>query len=88
MPIEEWKKRLVLALDDAINHALDDTTQLAMSVECYNCALPRRHLKSRFTFFKYLRLRDEFHTDAFHLSVRSSQNDTYAQILTEKDTGH
>ena len=50
--------------------------------------MPRRHYKSRFLFFKYQQLKDEFHTDTFFLSVRSAQNYTCAQIFTGKGTGY
>ena len=79
---------MALAPDDIINHALDNATQLAMSIESDNSEMPRRHLKSRFPFFKHPRLRDEFHTDGFYPSVRSAQNQTCARMLTGKNVGY
>ena len=74
--------------DDDVNHALDNVTQLDISLESESCDLPRRHHKSRFPLFKHPTLKDEFHTDAFYPSVISVQNHTYAQMFTGKDTGH
>ena len=86
IPMKEWKNRLALAPDETINHAFDNTTQLAMSIESDNRALPRRHCKHRLPFFKHPRLRDEFHVDEFYPSVSSAQNHTCAETFTGKET--
>ena len=87
MPIEEWSKSLVLAPDDMINDAFYNTTQLAMLEDSDNYILLRWCLKSRFPFFKHPMLIDEFHTETFYYSIRSSQNHTSAKTLAGKDTG-
>ena len=43
MPIEEWRKLLAMAPDDAISHALDNATQLAISLESESSDMLRRH---------------------------------------------
>ena len=86
--IEEWRKRLVLALDNEMSRALGSTTQLAIDIDSYNRAVPRRHCKCRFPFFKNPRLRDEFHTDYFFPSVRLVQNHACVQTPIEKNTEH
>ena len=69
--LEEWKKRSALALEDIIKKTLENTTQLAIEVDMDNISILRRHYKARFSFFKFLRLRDKFYTDTFYLDVRS-----------------
>ena len=86
--MEEWRKRLALASDEAISHAIGNTAQLAINVESGNRAMPRMCHESRFPFFKHLSLKDEFHTDAFSPSARSTQNHACAQMITGKGTGH
>ena len=88
MPIEEWRKLLAMAPDDAISHALDNATQLAISLESESSDMLRRHWKSRFPFFKCPRSNDEFHTNTFYPDVRWAQNHTWAQRLTGIDSGH
>ena len=51
---------------------LEATTQLAMRTEAGNRTIPKRHYKSRFSFFKYPRLRYEFYTNDFYSNVRSA----------------
>ena len=72
MSLEEWKKRLALALEDIIKKTLENTTQLAIEVDMDNRSVPRRYYTARFSFFKFLRLRDKFDTDTFYLDVRST----------------
>ena len=78
IPLEEWKKRLALAPEDVIKKTLENTTQLAIEVDTDNRSVPRQYYKARFPFFKFPRLRDEFHADAFFPDARSAQNHTYA----------
>ena len=87
IPIEEWRKRLALAPDETMSHDLDNSTQLAIGVESDNRSVSRRHCKSRFPFFKYPRLNDEFHTDSFFPSARLAQNCTCAQAFAGKGAG-
>ena len=72
MPKEELRTRLEMAPDDIINHVLDNTTPLDISLESDSRDLPRRHHNSRFPFFKHTRLKDEFNTDTFYPIVRSA----------------
>ena len=51
MHVEECRQRLTLALDDVINHALDNTAQLSIYAESDDRTIPRLHFKSRFPFF-------------------------------------
>ena len=88
VPIEEWQKRLVMAPKELVLKTLAATTQLAINVDLDNRSMPRRHFKSRFPFFKHLRLRDEFHADAFYPDIKTAQNQTCAQICMGKDTGY
>ena len=88
MPIEEWRKRLAMDPNNIINHSLDNTSQTCISLESDSHHLPRRHHKSRFTFFQYPRVKDTFQTDALYPSVRSAQNYTCAQMFTGEHTGH
>ena len=76
IPLEERKKRLALAPEDIIKKTLENTTQLAIEVDTDNRSVLRRHYKARFPFFKFSRLRDEFHTDTFFPDARSAQNHT------------
>ena len=88
VPLEEWKKRLALAPDNIIKETLENTTQLAIKVDTGNRSAPRRHYKARFSFFKFLRLRDEFHADTFFPDASSAQNHTCVQIFAGKETGY
>ena len=72
MPIEEWRKRLAMDPDDIINHSLDRTSQICISLESDSHDLPRILHKSRFKFFKYQIVKDAFYTDDLHPSVRSA----------------
>ena len=71
-----------------IRKTLEATTQLALDLDSDNRAIPKRHHKSRFPFFKHPRFRDEFHADNFYRDVRSAQNHTCAQMFTGNETGH
>ena len=73
---------------NVIKNALDNATQIAISLESDSRDLPRRHHKSRFSFFKHPRLKDEFLTDTFYPRLRSVQNQTCAPMFTGKYSGH
>ena len=78
----------MLAPDDIIKKTLENMMQLAIEVDTDNRSVLRQHYKARFPFFKFPRLRDEFHTDIFFPDARSAQNHTCAQIFIGKETDY
>ena len=87
VPMEEWSKWLALVPEKVIKKNLEAAIQLALDLESDKRTMPKRHFKSRFSFFKCPRLRDKFDTDPFFPYIRSSQNRTCVQTLMGKDTG-
>ena len=77
---------MALAPEDVVRKTFEATTQLAMSLEVNNRAIPRQHYKSRFPYLRERRINDVFHSDTFFPSVNTSQNETCSQLFIGKDT--
>ena len=84
--LEKWQDNLGLAPDDVIRKTFDATTQLAMNVEIENRTIGRKHYKSRFPFLREKRLNDEFHTDTYFPSEKTSDGKTCSQMFIGRNT--
>ena len=51
---------------------LEDATYLVIKIGTDNRSMLRCYSKARFLFFKFLRLRNEIHTNTFFLNMRSA----------------
>ena len=88
LSLETWQKRLAMAPFDVIRKTFEATTQMAPTIEVENRSVARDHFKSRFPFFKWKRLNDEFHSDTFFPSVNTNQGHTCSQLFIGKDTDY
>ena len=84
LSLETWQKRLAMAPFDVIRKTFEATTQMAPTIEVENRSVARDHFKSRFPFFKWKRLNDEFHSDTFFPSVNTNQGHTCSQLFIGK----
>uniref|UniRef100_A0A7S2WIU7 Uncharacterized protein n=1 Tax=Eucampia antarctica TaxID=49252 RepID=A0A7S2WIU7_9STRA len=84
--MDTFKKRLALAPDDLVRKTFQATTQMSMSVEVENIVIPRRHMKSRFSYLREKRINDEFHSDTLFPSVESNEGHTCSHLFLGKGT--
>ena len=88
LSLDKWRKRLALATEDVIRKTFKATTQLTMSLEVENRAIPRQHYKSRFPYLRESRVNDVFHSDTFFPSIPSNTGDTCSQLFLGKETDY
>ena len=71
--MSEWRKRLAMAPEDAVNKTMKSTTHYYVTVGNENIMNPRRHLVSRAPGLRLPRLNEKISSDTFshllHLQV-------------------